>query len=662
MAGDPVPHSLGECYGRYLDPSFFYKETEMSFSQYKEFKEANQTSNWSGELNENQIRYAAEDVCYIFYLLEQQFIWLDEYKRRQESNNKSKESITKIISMELSLIPVVSHSELRGMPYDRKYHENIIIPTLVKYNKEAKENVNFYREIEVKKANRWCILKTKEELSVRGKKRFTWLEIERQAVNINSPIQLKTCLNEFLIQDLGEGDVPIKIKYKEKEEPKVKVLNGWIGSTAEDTIKDFYYKNLKILSEESKDKIQWTLQYKKSSSLMSKFGNPLLKFITDRGYIHPNALQIGSDESAVVSGRFAYSKPNIQQIPAKEDLFKYSKYGSVIAKELFRNGFCAKDGWKIVCADYSQIEVRIGAEVCNEKGLIKRYQDESKGLDKVDIHAITAKSLMNLDFEPSGSDPDPKIRFLRNFIGKTAGLSLLFWKHWTTLKDFMFTKTDGVVEWTDEEAEEKYNNYFKAFPGFKQAQIAWERIVRQKPEEFGFSLAFAKKVVDFFGRVSIVTPKTMTGRPRKFPLKAFHFYLPDECLQKDHKMCEYCVKKDKKGILVEPKYKNYNIYRSMVKAAITEGFNHRIQGTAADMLKLAAVKVHNKLIENNFPLDEGIIGFIHDEILLHVREERAELAKRLLEEGMMEAGAEILEKVPVKVDCGIGITWAGAKP
>ncbi|MEX0887824.1 MAG: DNA polymerase, partial [Patescibacteria group bacterium] len=89
------------------------------------------------------------------------------------------------------------------------------------------------------------------------------------------------------------------------------------------------------------------LEYRESEKIISAFGDNLLEKINPKtGRIHPDYMQIGAD-----TGRFACSNPNLQQIPTDS---------------MFRSCFIASPGHKLVIADYSQIELRIMAELSED--------------------------------------------------------------------------------------------------------------------------------------------------------------------------------------------------------------------------------------------------------------------------------------------------------
>lgn len=637
LAGDPVNHGLDDSYERFIDYAWFKNDTKcdefpdgMTFQDYIYHKKINQSSDWSGDLTDKQIKYAAEDVYFIFYLLDQQLEWLREYRETYESEARPKERINSIIRLENDLIPIIAQMELRGIPFDEEGHKDTI-RQLTNYQKEALDNLGFKVTKTEKRSNVWCWLKEKGTPDegkihrVTGKNRVVWEEEIEIPLNMNSTQQLTPKLNELFQRDLGPN---FKLTHTVKGEVK--------NSSKEDVIKTAYYKNYKDLQEDTREKIQWALQYKKATFLLNNFGEKTLRLMTKRGYIHPNWFQIGDDDDAVTTGRMSSSKPNCQNYPAREMLFKFSKkYGPVHAKKLFRDKFRAKKGWKIVVADFSQIEPRVAAELCGAKELIRRFV---KG--DMDIHAFVAKVMMDLPEEPA------KDSYTRNFIGKTAGLSMLYGKYWTTLKDWFFAETDGQVDWTDEEAKIAWENFFKNIPEFRSSLEKWKRTARSKAEQYGNTLAWAKAPNRRGKKLICPPPRTVKGRPRRFTLRAEHFHLPDEMLS-----AEYF-----------PADGRMSPYRERLRAACVEGFNHRIQGTAADIMKMSALYVHYELIKNGFDWTEGIVALVHDEIVLHVKEEHAELAAQILKTCMEKAGNEVMEKVPIVAEVGYGDTWADAKP
>jgi len=635
LAGDPVDHGLDAAYKRFLDWNFFKQETKskefpegLTPEQYVERKKKNQLSDWSGEIATEQVEYAAEDVYFPFFLIEQEQEWLNDYIRTHESDTKPNQKIVSIINLENKLIEVFAQAELRGAPFSSSMQKEVIT-VLEERMKEALDHLGLTRKRKVRRFNEWCLLSDKQVHRIASPLyKVVWEEEIEEPINMRSPQQLAPIISGIFAKDLGEG---FRVTKLEKGEEK--------DTTGEDEIKDAFYRNEENLSDETKQKIRWILQYKKASSLLSKFGQKHIDFCTKRGYIHCNWFQIGEDETAIDTGRSSSSKPNLMQIPSRDELFTYSEYGSKMAGELFRAPFKAKEGWKFVVADFSQIEPRIAAEFCRVKELIKKYQDDAAGIKKFDMHAWVAKIMMDLPVEPDSKS------YERKYIGKTAGLSVLYGKWWTTLKEWMFKKTDGRVRWNDDQAKAAWENFFTNAPEFRTALASWDRRVRTGPESYNFSLSYCKKN-NPKGKIPFIVAKTMMGRPRRFTLHKHHFELPDEALCRDYR--------DPSG--------RVNAYSERLRAARVEGFNHHIQGTAADIMKLALLYTHTGLKDAGFDWTEGIVLLVHDEIALHVKEEHAELAKEILEKSMVRAGSEVLKLVPIKAVAGIGGSWHSAKP
>lgn len=121
------------------------------------------------------------------------------------------------------------------------------------------------------------------------------------------------------------------------------------------------------------------LEYRGVAKSISSFGETILEFIKpETGRIHSDFRQIGAP-----TGRFACSKPNIQQIPHEQE---------------YRRCFRAPAGRKLVIADYSQIELRILADFSNDENFIKAF------ISGADFHTITAAQVFNVKPEEVTAD------------------------------------------------------------------------------------------------------------------------------------------------------------------------------------------------------------------------------------------------------------------
>ncbi|MEZ5307462.1 MAG: DNA polymerase [Pyrinomonadaceae bacterium] len=172
------------------------------------------------------------------------------------------------------------------------------------------------------------------------------------------------------------------------------------------------------------------LEYRAAAKASSSFGENILEYISDvTGRIHPDFRQIGAQ-----SGRFACSRPNVQQIPHQEQ---------------YRRCFRAPDGRKLVIADYSQIELRILAEFSNDTNFLDSFRSGA------DFHAAAAAQVFGISRAEVTSEQRSFAKRL-NF-GVVYGIGAQ-----------SFAKLSGV---TTEEAENMLRRYFSTHSGLE----AWLR-------------------------------------------------------------------------------------------------------------------------------------------------------------------------------------------
>jgi DNA polymerase-1 len=88
--------------------------------------------------------------------------------------------------------------------------------------------------------------------------------------------------------------------------------------------------------------------------------------------------------------------------------------------------------------------------------------------------------------------------------------------------------------------------------------------------------------------------------------------------------------------------------------------NSPIQGSAADLIKVAMINVHNAL-RHQLPETKMILQ-VHDELIFEVPEERLAVAQRLVRDEMEGVGKQLGLSVPLKVDAGVGKNWRAARP
>jgi len=185
------------------------------------------------------------------------------------------------------------------------------------------------------------------------------------------------------------------------------------------------------------------LEYRQYEKIISAFGENLLAKINPKtGRIHPDYMQIGAD-----TGRFACSNPNLQQIPADS---------------LFRECFIASPGHKLVVGDYSQIELRILAEMSEDPVFLKAFKEDQ------DLHVLTASQMFGI--------PLDKVTKEKRFQAKSINFGLMYGRGAKSLSVQL-----GVGE---EEARRLLEKYFEQYHRVK----AWLDNVAREAVRRGYSI------------------------------------------------------------------------------------------------------------------------------------------------------------------------------
>ncbi|MDQ5983137.1 MAG: DNA polymerase I [Eubacteriales bacterium SKADARSKE-1] len=348
-------------------------------------------------------------------------------------------------------------------------------------------------------------------------------------VNINSPKQL----GKALFEDLSL--------------PKGKKTKSGFSTSAE------VLEGLKHVHPV----IDLILQYRTVTKLKSTYCEGLVKAISDDGRIHSIF-----NQTETKTGRISSLEPNLQNIPVRTELGKE-----------FRKFFVAKEGYVLVDADYSQIELRILAHISNDEIMIEAFKNN------LDIHTITASQVFNM--------PQEMVTPLMRSRAKAVNFGIVY-----GIGAFSLAKDIGI---TRKEAENYINNYLENYSGVKN----YMQSVIEKAKEHGYV-------------------ETLFGRRR---------YLPE---------------------LVSS---NFNL-RSFGERVAR---NMPIQGTAADIIKIAMIRVENRLKKEN--LKAGLILQVHDELIAEAPVNEAENVKAILEEEMKSA-ANL--KVPLVAEANTGNTWNDA--
>ena len=335
-----------------------------------------------------------------------------------------------------------------------------------------------------------------------------------------------------------------------------KILFEKMGLPHGKKTKTGYSTNAEVLEELSgyDPIIELILRWRAVTKLDSTYAQGLLKEIAEDGRIHTTFKQ-----TETRTGRISSAEPNIQNIPVRTELGRE-----------FRRFFTAKEGYVLVDADYSQIELRILAHLSDDKAMIEAFRSGE------DIHTVTASQVFDQPIEWV----TPEMR--RS--AKAVNFGIVY-----GIGAFSLSKDIGV---SVAEADRYIKNYLTKYSGVD---------------------AYMKKTVSDGRKNGFVT--TMWGRRR---------YVP------------------------ELSASNKNVQKLGERIAM----NTPVQGTAADVIKLAMIKVYRRLAEEK--LDAKLILQVHDELIAEASESCAERVAQIVAEEM-ENAAEL--RVPLTVDAKIGKSW-----
>ena len=300
------------------------------------------------------------------------------------------------------------------------------------------------------------------------------------------------------------------------------------------------------------------LVYRKTAKLKSTYCDGMLSAVSADGRVHTTFRQ-----TLTKTGRLSSTEPNLQNIPVR----------TPEGKEL-RKFFRAKEGYVLIDADYSQIELRVMAHVSGDEAMINAFRAGK------DIHASTAAKV----FRVPESEVTPEMRKQ----AKAVNFGIIY-----GISDYSLGQDIGM---TKKQAGEYIKNYLNTYPDIRDYL---ERVKAQAHED---------------GYVT-----TMFGRRR---------YIPE-------------LRSSKK---------------TLVAFGERVAMNTPIQGTAADIIKIAMINAEKALEEAS--LDARIIMQVHDELIVESAEKDSARAKEILT-SCMENAARL--DVPLTADAGTGKTWYDAK-
>ncbi|MEZ5147451.1 MAG: DNA polymerase I [Bacteroidales bacterium] len=305
--------------------------------------------------------------------------------------------------------------------------------------------------------------------------------------------------------------------------------------------------------------IQNILDYRSLTKLKSTYVDTLPDMVNPR----TKRIHTSYNQAVAATGRLSSNNPNLQNIPIRTDR----------GREIRKAFVPRNDQFTLLAADYSQIELRIIAELSEDEGMIKAFNDG------IDIHTATASKVYGVDLDQVTSDQR------RN--AKTVNFGIVY-----GISAFGLSERLNIPRG---EARDIIDSYFEQYPGVK---------------------AYMNKSVEFARENGYV--QTIKGRRR---------YLRD-----------------------------INSKNAVVRGfAERNAINAPIQGSSADMIKIAMINIHDAMKKENFK--SKMILQVHDELIFDTHKDEVEKLKPLVHDLMVNA---IKLKVPLVVEMNTGDNWLAA--
>ncbi len=540
--------------------------------------------------------YATHDavITYEYWEYQKRFMYYDETQPNEARNGMNGVSWV-FFNIEMPCVKVVCDMEDNGIELDLDYAHKLSVTYNERLN--AKSDA-FYKVLD------------KYTAKIESYRREHLNAKLDNPVNIASPTQIAILLYDILGVESVDTKTP--------------------RGTGEAIL-----KKLADTNESVADLCNAILEYREVAKLLSTYIDKLPNCVNPNdGRIHCKFNQYGAD-----TGRFSSQDPNLQNIPSHN-------------KDI-RQMFKATDGYVLMSSDYSQQEPKVMTQMCGDPKMIKAYQ-EGKDL-YAEIAALSFNTTYDncLEFRPDGTtNPEGKARRSQ---AKSILLGVLYGRGVPSIAEQLGTTT--------EKAQQIKDSVFKGFPAIPK----FEQDSLEMAEELGY-----------------VT--TLWGRKRRLPnlqLPEYEFKwkdganptndlldfdndavaedeVPDELIRKYLRLLRQSRPWDKRKVFEQANKEGIWVIDNGIKIAEAERqcVNARIQGSAADMSKLAMI-----LVGNDARLKE--LGFrllipVHDELIAECPiENLAECKERFAL--LMSKAAESGLSIPIKSDVEVTRNWYGEK-
>ena len=549
--------------------------------------------------------YAAFDPIMTYELYKFQEQYLDK-EVGQYCYRKGLERVADVFrEIEMPLIEVVFDMEVQGVDIDTELA------------KELKDKYTYYMNLAVDNFKAQIIelevAGAFDELRVKHPDKFNKIsELGDININIASNAQLVILFYDVLKLDPPKGQ----------------------RSVGEEQLKQLHHPLVDCI-----------LEYRGMSKLLSTYIEAIPNHIAKKdGKLHANFNQYGAK-----TGRFSSSDPNLQNIPSKT---KKLSDGTVIdAGHDIRQMFIAGEGNVIIGGDFSQQEPRCLAHMSQDENMINAY------LHGKDLYATIASKLYNKpyeeckEFRPDGTvNPEGKQR--RSSV-KPILLGIMYGRGVNSIAEQMNI--------TKEEAQQVINDFYKQFPKVKE----FVEFAQENARTYGFvETAWGRKrrlpnmQLDPI-EITIENPNLIsTFNPLDFS-STENTEVSDEVYYKYLRLMNRAYGREaKEKVKQQAKAEGYKLVDNggYIADAQRQCVNSIIQGSAADMTKIAMIQIHrNKRLRE---LGYKLIIPVHDEVLGVCPRENAKEVRDILEYIMVHVVDGKFE-IPMKTDIECTYRWYG---
>jgi DNA polymerase I len=307
--------------------------------------------------------------------------------------------------------------------------------------------------------------------------------------------------------------------------------------------------------------VEKILAYRELFKIKTTYLDTLPGLADGQGRVHTTYMQLGAS-----TGRLSSQEPNLQNIPIR------GEWGTEM-----RSMFVAEKGWRLLAADYSQLELRIAAHLAKDPVMQEAF------IQSKDIHTRTASVVFGV--------PEDKVTKDMRMQAKTLNFGVLY-----GMGPQAFSETAG----TDFDTAKKFiSDYFREFAALK----GYIDAVKGEAEARGYV-------------------ETMFGRRR---------YIP------------------------EIRSQNFAVRRAGERMAV----NMPIQGTEADIIKSAMVRIAGIIEKESWQNDVRMLLQVHDELVFEVSDAILEASAKAIKTAMENV---VRLDVPLVTECKAGPSWGEMKP